>query len=209
MPLQNRVHPSGTLHAAPERGLFMGNRGRIHDPETQTLTKRRWALKAWLICLTRFKNRKRRIMGHSYTELFFLDEATALAAGHRPCFECRRKAFKAYQSAWQKAARLSEPPRAAIMDACLHEERLRDGAKRRHTVFKDALPDGAIVDHDGTPLALKQGRLLSWSFEGYRRADLSFADLPEKVSCLTPPASLGVLHGGYRPIWHGSADAPR
>ena len=92
MPLQNRVTPFGDIIAIPQRGMFTGNRGIIHDPATRTLLKRRWASKAWLTCLCEFKNRRRAVMARrSWTELFFLDEAVALAAGHRPCFFCRRQ----------------------------------------------------------------------------------------------------------------------
>lgn len=204
-PLQNRVDPAGRICAVSARGLFMGNRGRLHDPATKTLLKRRWALKAWLICLTKFNDRKRCVMGNSYTELFFMDEVTALAAGHRPCFECQRQAAKAYQAAWQKVAHLVEPPRAAIMDAQLHEERLLGSDKRLHQIAKNSLPDGAIIEHEGVFHALKQTVLLTWDFEGYRQADIAFHDLPNTVSCLTPPASLQVLKAGYQPVWHPSA----
>ena len=183
----------------------MGNRGRLHDPETKALLGRRWALKAWLICLTEFKGRNRDVMGHSYTELFFLDEVTALAAGHRPCFEWQRTAAKAYQSAWQKAAKLDEPPKVAVMDAQLHNERLNEREKRKHQVGKNTLPDGAIIEHEGQLYALKQSVLLLWSFEGYQTTDISYDDLPKIVTCLTPPSTLDVLKGGYQAVWHKSA----
>lgn len=205
MPLQNRVDPAGDICAVSSRGLFMGNRGRLHDPQTKLLFKRRWALKAWIICLTQFKGRHRQLMGDSYTELFFLDEVTALAAGHRPCFECQRNAAKAYQAAWQKVARLSELPKVAIMDAKLHKERLDGREKQKHQVAKNTLPDGAIIEHDGTHYALKNSALLQWSFDGYKAANIAFDDLPEKLTCLTPPATLDVLRGGYTPVWHPSA----
>jgi hypothetical protein len=96
MPLQNRVTPFGDIVAIPQRGMFTGNRGIIHDPATRTLLKRRWASKAWLVCLCEFRGRRRAVMsGRSWTELFFLDEAVALAAGHRPCFFCVRPGGKA------------------------------------------------------------------------------------------------------------------
>src|ERR1700721_2632788 len=99
-PLQNRVTPTGDIIATPHRGLFTGNRGIIHDPATKTLT-RRWAGKAWLTCVSEFRGRRRRVMGgRSWAELFFLDEATALAAGHRPCFFCRREDANRFCAAW-------------------------------------------------------------------------------------------------------------
>src|SRR5947207_8281454 len=101
MALQNRVTPFGHIVAISQRGMFTGNRGIIHDPATRTLLKRRWASKAWLVCLCEFKGRHRTVMGgRSWTELFFLDEAVALAAGHRPCFFCRRDAATEFRDCW-------------------------------------------------------------------------------------------------------------
>ena len=127
MPLQNRVTPTGEIIATPHRGLFTGNRGIIHDPATKTLLKKRWSCPAWLICVTEFRGRRRKVMGgRSWTELFFLDEATAFAAGHRPCFYCRR----------DDANRFALPGRREIMctgllapdiDAVLHRQRLASG----------------------------------------------------------------------------------
>lgn len=207
MPLQNRVDPSGEIHAVSARGTMMGNRGRIHDPETQSLLQRRWMLKAWLICVNEFKGRHRQVMGLSYTELFFLDEVTALAAGHRPCFECRRKAAKAYQAAWKKAQNLDEPPKVAIMDPELHGERLDGRKKRHHLVDRDSLPDAAIIMHDKKIYAVREGHLLLWSFDRYQLIHTSLHELlPNQVVCLTPPSTLAVLNNGYQPIWHESAD---
>jgi hypothetical protein len=127
MPLQNRVSPFGDIVAIPQRGMFTGNRGIIHDPATRTLLKKRWAAKAWLICLCEYRGRRRAVMGdRSWTELFFLDEAIALAAGHRPCFFCRRRAAESFRVAWAKARGEGEPL-AAEMDAVLHAERLDQG----------------------------------------------------------------------------------
>src|SRR4051794_20211373 len=134
MPLQNRVTPFGDIVAIPQRGMFTGNRGIIHDPTTRTLLNRRWTSKAWLVCICEFKGRRRAVMGsRSWTELFFLDEAIALAAGHRPCFFCRRNAAKAFRDAWA-SGRAAEVPRAAGSDAVLHAERLEHGHKGRHPV---------------------------------------------------------------------------
>src|ERR1700722_3184659 len=124
MPLQNRVTPFGDIIAIAQRGTFTGNRGIIHDPATKTLLKKRWTTKAWLICVCEYKGWRRVVMGgHSWTELFFLDEAVALAAGHRPCFFCRRQSAEAFRAAWA-TARGGKVPFAAEMDAVLHEERL-------------------------------------------------------------------------------------
>src|SRR5215831_18324174 len=109
-PLQNRVTPFGDVVAIPQRGLYIGNRGIIHDPATKTLLGRRWTTKAWLFCVLDYKGRRRELMGgHSWTELFFLDEAVALAAGHRPCFFCRRGDAQAFRAAWGKAKGAQAP----------------------------------------------------------------------------------------------------
>src|SRR3954470_6686945 len=125
MPLQNRVTPSGDIVADPHRGLFTGNRGIIHDPLTKTLLKKRWASPAWLTCVCEFRGRRRQVMGgRSWTELFFLDEATALAAGHRPCFFCRREAANRFRAAWERGNGVAPPVLARDIDAVLHRERL-------------------------------------------------------------------------------------
>jgi hypothetical protein len=130
-PLQNRVTPFGDVIAIAQRGCFIGNRGIIHDPATKTLLGRRWTTKAWLVCVLDYKGRHREVMGGlSWTELFFLDEAVALAAGHRPCFFCRRTAAEAFRTAWSKA-KGGKAPLAPEMDAVLHEERLDRGPQTR------------------------------------------------------------------------------
>ncbi len=139
MTLCNRVTPFGDIIATPERGTMMGNRGILHD-ERRRLGRRRWAHKAWICCLTEFRARKRRVMAPGrYTELFFLDEAVALAAGHRPCFECRREAARAYAACW------GGNPRAGEMDRVLHAERLDGKRQRIHSCEAADLPDGAFV----------------------------------------------------------------
>ena len=150
MPLQNRVSPFGELFAAPARGLFMGNRGGRFHTDAKTLTARRWASRQWICCVLDFKGRQRDVWGRYYTELFFLDEPTALAAGHRPCFECRRKDAELFAELWRRAHRLRTRPRAGEMDKVLHDERLSGRAKRLHRQPIDALPDGAFI-------ALKEG----------------------------------------------------
>ena len=204
MPLQNRVRPDGAIVATPARGLFMGNRGgRFHDPATRTLTGRPFASRRWICCATAFKGRHRQVMGDGYTELFFLDEPTALAAGHRPCFECRRAAATEFAACWQKARGLDAPPRADAMDRVLHGERL--GV--RSEVPLDRLPDGAavLVDDGGEQRAafVRGDTLLVWRDDGYGER----LPRPRGVSLplLTPPAIVAVLMAGYRPVWHGSA----
>jgi len=204
MPLQNRVDPFGELCAVPERGLLFGNRGgRIHRANG-TLSRRRWTSRAWICCRLAFKGRHREVWGNSYTELFFLDEPTALAAGHRPCFECRRADAVAFTAAWARAQTLSAAPYADEMDAVLQAQRLDGRAKRRHLAMLDALPDGAmVVLTDDQPLAVRGDALLPWSFAGYGAPRSRPRGI--EVELLTPPATVAVLGAGFRPQWHPSA----
>jgi hypothetical protein len=204
MPLQNRVTPFGDIVAIPQRGMFTGNRGIIHDPATRTLLQRRWATKAWLICLCEFKGRRRAVMARrSWTELFFLDEAVALAAGHRPCFFCRREAAVAFRNAWA-LVRAERVPPAAEMDAVLHDERLDHGRKRLHALPDpvDELPDGGVIAAAGNAYILVRGRAFRWTADGYEGP----FELPRVGALLTPPSTLGALRAGYRPTLHPSID---
>jgi hypothetical protein len=203
MPLQNRVTPSGDIIATPHRGLFTGNRGIIHDPKTKTLT-RRWAGNAWLTCVCEFRGRRREVMGgRSWTELFFLDEATALSAGHRPCFYCRRDDANRFRAAWEEGNGVSGML-ARDIDAVLHRERLDRGRKRLHALPNpvERLPDGAMVALDGESYLVAQGRALLWSPAGYREAQRALAG----AMLLTPPSTLRALSAGYRPVLHPSAE---
>ncbi len=203
MPLQNRVTPLGDIVAVPQRGTFTGNRGTIHDPATRTLLKRRWSSRAWITCVCEFRGRRREVMAtRSWTELFFLDEATALAAGHRPCFFCRRDDANRFRAAWAAGNAVS-PPRATQMDDVLHAERLYGRVKRLHELRQPphALPDGAMVQANGECYLIAGGEALRWSFDGYRavRAPLVAPQL------ITPPSTLRALAAGYRPLLHASA----
>jgi hypothetical protein len=204
MPLQNRVTPFGELVDLPARGTFMGNRGGRFHTDAKTLTTRRWASRQWICCVLDFKGRQRDVWGRFYTELFFLDEPTALAAGHRPCFECRYEDAKAFAEKWRQACRLRARPYAGAMDDTLHRERLRGRAKRLHRRNIDALPDGAFVALDGAVFAVRGEALSRWTPQGYgaRKKRPQGA----AVDVLTPPAILAVLSAGYRPYWHPSAD---
>jgi hypothetical protein len=204
VPLQNRVDPFGELFATPARGLFMGNRGGRFHAADRNLTKRRWASRQWICCVLDFKNRRRDVWGRYYTELFFLDEVTALAAGHRPCFECRRKDAETFAGTWRQAFRLRARPRAAEMDERLHAERLDGRSKRRHRRKIEDLPDGAFVALQDGAYAVHGGSLLRWTPEGYNARKRRSRGLT--VDVLTPPAMLAVLAAGYRPQWHPSAE---
>jgi len=198
MPLQNRVTPFGDIVAIPERGSFMGNRGIIHDPRSRTLLRRRWTSKAWIICLCAYKGVRRRVMGgRSWTELFFLDEATALAAGHRPCFYCRREAAEAFRAAWAKGNGGAKP-RAPEMDETLHRERLDKGRKRLHSLPApiEALPDGTMVAVGNAAYLIAGGKALAWSPSGYGTEGPSLAG----ALLLTPPSTIRALAAGYPAI---------
>ena len=198
MPLQNRVTPFGEIVAVPDRGSLMGNRGGCLHDGARRLGRARWRSAAWIACLLDFKGRRRTPMTPGlYTELFFLDEATALAAGHRPCAECRRPAFEAFRRAWA-AASGTAPPRAPEMDRVLHAERLDgQGGKRRHEAVLEELPDGAMVERDGAAWLVEGGRLLRWTPAGYAEA---VPHAPGPALLLTPPATVAVLREGYRPL---------
>jgi len=197
MPLQNRVSPFGDLFATPARGALFGNRGGRFHTADKTLTRRRWASRQWICCVLDFKGRQRDVWGRYYTELFFLDEVTAFAAGHRPCFECRRKDAEAFAALFPGARR------APAMDQVLHAERLDGKAKRVHRRGIDDLPDGAMVARDGEAFAVRGKRLLRWTPRGYSGARAR----PRKTQTdvLTPPAMLEVLSAGYAPLWHPSS----
>ncbi len=169
MPLQNRVTPTGDIIATPERGLFVGNRGIIHDPATRTLLNKRWSTSAWLTCVLQFRGRRREVMTRrSWTELFFLDEATAFAAGHRPCFYCRRDDANRFRATWEEGNRKRELL-APEIDAVLHHERLDGRGKRLHALPMRLakLPDGAMVQAGADSFVVAQGRPLRWSPGGY------------------------------------------
>jgi hypothetical protein len=196
-PLQNRVDPFGELHAVAARGSLMGNRGgRIHRDD-QTLSGSRWKTKHWLICVCEFKNRSRDVWGRYYTELFFLDEPTALAAGHRPCFECRRQAAKAFIAAFPGA-----PAKVDSMDEALHGERIENRRKRLWRARFGDLPDGAMIARDGRAYAVRARALRPWSFAGYGAPERFDADAVADV--LTPPSTVAALKSGYRPLWAGA-----
>ena len=197
MPLQNSVTPFGELGTDSARGLLFGNRGgRFHDPVTRTLRTRRWASKQWICCVLAFKGRHREVWRTGYTELFFLDEVTALAAGHRPCCECRRVAARAYQAATASGLSLAE------IDARLHIERLDGRAKRLHRAQARALPSAAMIVIGAEPFAIRGETMLPWSSGGYGPPQPLAAGM---VDVLTPPLTLAALRGGYAPLWHPTA----
>ena len=213
MPLQNRVSPFGMIEAVSARGLFTGNRGIIHDPDTRTLRKRRWSAKAWIICECDFRGVRREVMGRNgrtggpgWTELFFLDEVTALAAGHRPCFHCRLQQARAFARCFA-AGQGRDRMQAAEIDAVLHRERRASGGPvvRLNPGDLAAFPDGVMVEEAGRACALRGGRLLPWDFGGYHAPQILGDDDGGEITLITPPSSVAALRQGYRPVWHPSA----
>src|SRR5687767_14763688 len=180
MPLQNRCDPFGELVATAARGTVMGNRGGKFHRDDRTLGKRRWSSRHWICCDMHYKDKQHEAMGAFYTSLFFLDEVTALAAGHRPCFFCRRKEAQAFLA-------LAEPPLMAdAADLILHKQR---HASRKHIASQDCdvvtLPDGAMIAIDGAPYAMHGKHLLRWSFEGYT-GSLARKSV-RRAALITPP----------------------
>jgi hypothetical protein len=190
MPLQNRVDPFGRLHAVSARGGWMGNRGCLHN-QSREIVSQRWTTKAWITCLLEFRGRRRRLMRPGwYTELFFLDEATALAAGHRPCAECRRADYIRFRDAFAAGAGLAGPLRAGELDRILHADRTGP----RPQAPAQTLPDGAMFAIDQRAY-LKQGPGgRPWSFDGYGPPEALPAG---PVTVLTPASSVAALRAGY------------
>jgi hypothetical protein len=193
VPRRNRVTPFGEIVAVTGRGTLMGNRGILHEPDGTIV--RDSQVKRWIACRLEFRGRHREVMRPgTWTELFFLDEATAFSAGHRPCAECRNADYKTFQRFWGAAV---DPDTAAdAMDARLHtERRARAWVKRTYTASTETLPDGSLVEIDGTAWLVRGDQLLEWTSDGYRshrnRSGVG------RVTVLTPPSLVAVLQAGY------------
>jgi hypothetical protein len=194
------VTPYGDLVATSARGTLYGNRGCLHDDRGRIV---RWAVgRRWIACELAFKGRRRTpfLQPGRYTELFFLDEATALAAGHRPCVECRRADFVRFADAFAAGNRLATRPRAAEIDAQLQPERPMAPTtrrnSRRHRAGVDDLPDGVMVDIDGSPHLVVNGQVRTWSHTGYGPP---IAPPSDPVAVLTPASIVRTLAAGYVP----------
>jgi hypothetical protein len=201
--LQNRVTPFGEIVALPGRGLMMGNRGVLHDDARRIV--RPFAVRRWIACRLEFRGRRRAVMQpRRYTELFFLDEATALAAGHRPCAECRREEYERFRSLWE--AHCGAPAGADAMDVHLHAERLDGKRKRTYQAGLRNLPEGTYVSMDGAAWLLWNGKLNLWSDAGY----VNRRPPPEngEVAVLTPQTIVEILRAGYRPGVHPTLELP-
>jgi len=206
MTLQNRVDPYGRLIATPERGTLMGNRGILHDESKRVVAA--WRTKRWIACVLDFRCRKRQVFTpRKYSELFFLDEATALAAGHRPCAECRRQRYNEFCAAWVAGNGGTGRPRADAMDTVIHADRFeRGGGKKTYEAALSSLPEGAFVERDGREHLIRGGLLLPWNFAGYGPAARDL-EPSTTVRVLTPASIVRTIRAGFVPVVHPSAGA--
>jgi hypothetical protein len=209
LPKQNRVTPFATIEAVAARGTLTGNRGILHD-DHGVLGPARWRHSHWVTCLLEFKSRWRPVMSpHAYTELFFLDEAVAFAAGHRPCAECRRSDYLRFLDAWADAAGLADRAslRAVDVDRVLHAQRIGKGSRvqARYRANLADLPDGSFVriSDQRDAWVVAGPKILRWSHQGY---DLARTRRRMDVEVLTPRPSVAVFKAGYRPMFHPTAD---
>ncbi len=197
VPHRNRVTPYGEIVATPERGTLMGNRGVLHADDGEH--RRDWQVRRWIACRLEFKGRHREIrQPRRWTELFFLDEATALSAGHRPCAECRREDYRRWQAAWP-----GPDTGADAMDLVLHADRLDGRDKRTYAARVGELPDGVLVERGGRPWLLAAGALRPWTPGGYGAPERAGAR--ETVTVLTPAVTVAAIAAGYAPALHPSA----
>lgn len=208
MPLQNRVNPFGNILAVPEFGTCMGNRGVLHNKKRQ-VTRPYRSLERWIICKLGFKGRERKVMSSGYTELFFLDEVTALAAGHRPCKECSKPRYDEFADYWAKGnpdLLGDKKLTAGLLDHFLDQERLdrQTGQKRTYAAHLNDLPFGTFVTLEPGPQAqpylVLGDSLWPWNFGGYGKP----VERPNgiEVTVLTPPSAVRALRAGYQPKIH-------
>lgn len=205
MPLQNRVDPFGRLIAVKTKGNFLGNRGILHNDNKEIVSQ--YKHKAWVTCALSFKGIKREIFSpNSYSELFFLDEATAFSAGHRPCAHCRKARYNEFKAAWIAAN--AEAPNSKMsvqqIDDVLHKERVTKGAQKvTYTAQLADLPSGTFVELDDKPYLLWDKYLYLWSAEGYKVSDIAVSAIGS-VSVLTPASIVKTYYGGFVPEVHQS-----
>jgi len=204
MPLQNRVDPWGKLNAVSARGAWLGNRGILHNEKKEIIAH--WKHKSWVTCQLQLNGRKREIFSQGkYSELFFLDEATAFSAGHRPCAECRRQRYNEFKNLWLRAKPALESVTVAEIDKQLHAERAaRGGIKVKHSCIFKELPEGAFIELGGIACLFWDGKLKKWSPDGYV-GNVSVPAEKEVVTLLTPPSIVELIKIGLLPQVHESA----
>lgn len=196
MPLQNRMLPTGQIVAMALRGAWMGNRGNLHDADGRIGTSR-WKTKGWVCCRPSFKNRRRTLMAPGrYTELFFYDDAVALAAGHRPCFECRRAKAAEFRTKWHDV--FGGSALLADIDRILHRARVdpKSRAQIRHRADAGGLPPDTFILHHDTPFRITHTGVIPMTRGGYGPASAAPAG---PVTVLTPRPIVALMQAGYRP----------
>ncbi|MEH6442852.1 MAG: hypothetical protein V7784_03060 [Oceanospirillaceae bacterium] len=206
MPLQNRVTPKGKLAIADARGAFLGNRGILHDEHSNIIAP--WRHKSWVTCQLSFKGAKRALFSaHNYSELFFLDEATAFSAGHRPCAYCRRSRFNEFKQSWLEAISkdLTLSLSVTAIDKQLHLERaIRGGGKVSYTTEFENIAQGTFIEKKGEAYLLYKGVLKRWTHHGYAQS-LPLPTAKEQVTVLTPFSIVQLYKNGFEPQVHESA----
>jgi len=202
MPLQNRVDPFGNIFRTHARGTMMGNRGgALHNRDREIV--RSYKTRRWITCVLEFRGRYRKVMSEGrYTELFFLDEAVAFAAGHRPCAECRRESYNAFRDAWRRRGKQESPPFADEMDLELHPARIDRGQKVTYEAALSSLPDGSFIQVEGSAHLVWRDALALWTPAGYASKRARQGDLV--VTVLTPKPIVECFKKGYAPEIHSS-----
>lgn len=211
MTLQNRVDPWGNLLAVSARGAWLGNRGVLHNEKRQIVSP--WRHKSWITCELKFKGRQREVFSvRKYSELFFLDEATALASGHRPCAECRRERYNEFKALWCAAnihVNTASPIPIAKIDKQLHLERvMRGGGKVTFQTDYRSIPAGTFIEINDTAFLFWQGQLHEWSPYGYNPSNLQLAP-SATVTVLTPASIVRLFSHGFKPQVDESAVSPK
>jgi len=212
-PLRNRVDPWGRLNAVPDKAaLLMGNRGHLHDANQAIAREYPWDGKRWIACCLHYKGgepRKGRVFGNSYSELFFLDEATAFSAGHRPCRDCQKDRFEEFKAAWRGANPDAVPAASHSIDdidAFLHGERVSENrGKMTYPAELASLPSGTFVEAEGEAVLLWKGKLRRWSFSGYT-VGMDMSAAPTRATVLTPKSIVRMFVAGFLPTVHPSAE---
>lgn len=204
MPLQNRVDPLGEIHAVKSKGTLLGNRGILHNDNKEIVTA--YKSKAWITCLLDFKGTKREIMSKGqYTELFFLDEATAFSAGHRPCAQCQRKRYNEFKNKWLKANGHKvngQKTNIANIDKIIHQERIHKKQKITFIAQLNLLPDGTMIQINNAVYILWSGNLHKWTFDGYSLSDIRITK--EEVNVITPQSYVKMFANNFIPEVHES-----
>ncbi len=206
MSLQNRVNPMGELEAVRSRGSFLGNRGIIHNEEKEIVSP--FKIKGWVTCQLEFKGRKRELMAKGrYTELFFLDEATAFSAGHRPCAECRRPRYKEFKKKWLEANKnllTDDSISIANIDKIIHQDRINKKQKVTYQEKMNLLPKGTMIQIDSIDYLIWNNKIFKWTFEGYETTNINIRNI--EVIVLTPKSYVEMFKKGFVPTVHNSLE---